>query len=332
MTMKTKILSLLLMVSGACFSQQLVTTCFDSNDNPIAEVASSYCLTGKKILKLSKSKISGVTDSVELFVDTVKAFYSKTRTLKFVKYYDSQGNLQGDYLEFFPSGELKAKGSYKDGVKSGITTNFYVDGGKQARTERLYSDSMANVLMVPPEVNFKIIDYWDSTGNQLIENGNGFCECYFLSGRKEVGRVVNGLRDSVWSEYLDDNIILRENYDNGKLIEGIRFDHTDPRKYTLWGEQPEFVGGYEALIRVIKKNMKYPKNARRKRIDGTVYVSFIVTKTGDVTEVATIKGICPECDREAERVIKLLNTWHPGKQRGHPVFVRYVIPLKFKLN
>lgn len=106
----------------------------------------------------------------------------------------------------------------------------------------------------------------------------------------------------------------------------------DNQIFTVVEQQPEFNGGYEAMINFIKKNLRYPASARRMGVDGTVYVQFVVGKDGSITEVKTIRGISADCDREAERVVKQMPAWKPGRQNGKPVFVRFVLPIRFKLN
>jgi protein TonB len=102
--------------------------------------------------------------------------------------------------------------------------------------------------------------------------------------------------------------------------------------FTFVEQQPEFPGGYEAMMNFIRQNMVYPAMARRLEIDGTVHVSFIVSKDGVISDVQVLRGILKECDNEALRVIKLMPPWTPGKQNGKPVHVRFVLPLKFKLH
>lgn len=106
----------------------------------------------------------------------------------------------------------------------------------------------------------------------------------------------------------------------------------DNQIFTVVEQQPEFEGGYEAMMRFIQKNMRYPASARRMGVDGTVYVQFVVAKDGSISEVKTIRGISADCDKEAERVVNLMPNWKPGKQNGKAVFVRFVLPIKFKLN
>ena len=106
----------------------------------------------------------------------------------------------------------------------------------------------------------------------------------------------------------------------------------DNELFTVVDQQPEFEGGYDAMMNFIKANMKYPANARRMQIEGTVHVSFIVSKTGTISEVKVLRGIMTECDKEAIRVVQLMPSWKPGKQNGRNVNVRFILPLKFRLN
>ncbi|HEY9488554.1 MAG TPA: TonB family protein [Chryseosolibacter sp.] len=115
-------------------------------------------------------------------------------------------------------------------------------------------------------------------------------------------------------------------------VEEVVVEEDDNKIFTVVEQQPEFQGGYEAMMNFIKKNMRYPASARRMGVDGTVYVSFVVSKDGSISEVKTIRGISADCDKEAMRVVSMMPSWRPGKQNGKPVFVRFVLPIKFKLN
>jgi protein TonB len=106
----------------------------------------------------------------------------------------------------------------------------------------------------------------------------------------------------------------------------------DNEIFTVVEQQPEFEGGYDALANFLKSNMKYPAGARKMEIEGTVHVSFLVSKTGTISEVKVLRGIMKECDAEAVRVVQMMPPWKPGRQNGHPVYVRLVMPLKFRLK
>ncbi len=101
--------------------------------------------------------------------------------------------------------------------------------------------------------------------------------------------------------------------------------------FTVVEESPSFPGGDEARIKFLTDNIKYPQIARESSIQGTVYVTFVVEKNGNVTDVRVLRGIGGGCDEEAVRVIKAMPKWSPGKQRGKPVRVQFNMPIKFTL-
>jgi periplasmic protein TonB len=102
--------------------------------------------------------------------------------------------------------------------------------------------------------------------------------------------------------------------------------------FTVVEQQPEYPGGYDAMMAFVKANMSYPPAARRLGVEGTVYVSFVVNKNGSISDAKIMRGISKECDDEAIRVISKMPHWIPGKQNGHLVNVRFTLPLKFRLN
>lgn len=107
----------------------------------------------------------------------------------------------------------------------------------------------------------------------------------------------------------------------------------DPEKVWLNVEQaPEFIGGYQEMMKYIAKNTKYPSQPRRMGIEGSVFISFVVNADGTIADVQAIKGIHADCDKEAMRVISKMPAWKPGKQNGKAVKVRFVVPIKFQLS
>jgi protein TonB len=90
-------------------------------------------------------------------------------------------------------------------------------------------------------------------------------------------------------------------------------------------------GGMPAFYKDISSRIHYPAQARRMRIEGKVFVEFVVSKTGQLTEIKVVKGIGAGCDEEAVRIIQTADPWIPGRQRGKPVKQRMVLPITFKL-
>ena len=96
-------------------------------------------------------------------------------------------------------------------------------------------------------------------------------------------------------------------------------------------EQPMYPGGMQELMKYLQKEMKYPKEAQDKGIQGRVIVQFVVNKDGSICEANVVKSVDPLLDAEALRVINAMPHWTPGKQRGEPVRVRFTIPVAFHL-
>jgi protein TonB len=94
---------------------------------------------------------------------------------------------------------------------------------------------------------------------------------------------------------------------------------------------PAFPGGDVARMKFLQDNIKYPQMARESGIQGTVYVTFVVERNGNVTDVKILRGIGGGCDEEAVRVVQNMPKWEPGKQRGKPVRVQFNMPIKFTL-
>ncbi|MBR3860142.1 MAG: energy transducer TonB [Bacteroidaceae bacterium] len=97
-------------------------------------------------------------------------------------------------------------------------------------------------------------------------------------------------------------------------------------------EMPEYPGGISELMKYFSTNMRYPKEAQSKGIQGRVIVQFVVNTDGSITEAKVVKPVDPQLDAEALRVVNAMPNWTPGKQRGKAVRVRYTLPVMFHLK
>lgn len=97
--------------------------------------------------------------------------------------------------------------------------------------------------------------------------------------------------------------------------------------------KPQFQGGNaNAFSKWVNSNITYPENAKNNNIQGKVMLSFRVNKEGAVENVKVIKGVDPELDAEAVRVVSSSPAWTPGLQGGNPVNVTYNFPVIYKLQ
>jgi periplasmic protein TonB len=96
-------------------------------------------------------------------------------------------------------------------------------------------------------------------------------------------------------------------------------------------QNPEFAGGMNALLKFLQKNLHYPTPAVNANVMGKVYMQFVVGQDGNISKVDVLKGIGFGCDEEAQRVVKLMPKWSPGRQSGRAVAVKFTLPISFQL-
>ena len=144
----------------------------------------------------------------------------------------------------------------------------------------------------------------------------------------------------------------------------------DDKVYETCEKLPEYPGGLDAMFRSLIENVRYPKVAHDYGVQGKVMVSFVVEKDGTLTEVKAVKALdvrtgqelnemvvvaynrdqTPEEAKKAEdarhynegiaalkaeavRAVKAMpQRWTPGKDKGKPVRVRFILPVSFRLQ
>lgn len=103
---------------------------------------------------------------------------------------------------------------------------------------------------------------------------------------------------------------------------------------TIVEQMPSFPGGEAEMMKYIQKNTQFPQVEKEAGIQGTCYVTFVVEKDGNITDVRVLRGVSggPGCDKEAVRVVKSMPNWKAGKQNGREVRVQFNLPIKFTLR
>jgi len=96
--------------------------------------------------------------------------------------------------------------------------------------------------------------------------------------------------------------------------------------------QPSPPGGMAGWNKYLSENLRYPPNAQRKGIEGTVIVAFVVNTDGTTTDIEILRSVGGGCDEEVIRIVKGSPKWTPGMQRGTPVRTRMRLPLRFMLG
>ena len=94
---------------------------------------------------------------------------------------------------------------------------------------------------------------------------------------------------------------------------------------------PSFTGGTAAFRTYLEKSMTYPAQARRQRVDGRVYVTFVLSAAGRITDAYVARGPGAGLNEEALRLVWLMPAWQPGQQQGQAVRTVCTIPIMFQL-
>jgi periplasmic protein TonB len=102
-----------------------------------------------------------------------------------------------------------------------------------------------------------------------------------------------------------------------------------PAVYTYVEEMPKADYDYEAYI---TSHLHYPNEAKDAGVSGKVFIKFLVSEDGSISDVKAVRGIGAGCDEEAKRVIASMPKWKPGRQNGRAVKVYFTLPVMFKLN
>src|ERR1035437_1542509 len=150
---------------------------------------------------------------------------------------------------------------------------------------------------------------------------------------KAILAVVNMMPD--WTPFLKDGVpvevpfelnILLYQISPSEIYDAIKGDVVLTKKIE---QQPQYPGGYNAMLKFLRDHIQYPTKAQEASIQGTVYIRFVVRSTGKVTDVNVLTGIGGGCDEEGLRVVKKMPDWIPGWDSGKAISVYLTIPIKF---
>ena len=109
-------------------------------------------------------------------------------------------------------------------------------------------------------------------------------------------------------------------------------DDTDNKVNEIADVLPQFKGGPREMNLYLSTNIRYPVEAMKAGKEGKVYVSFVVNKQGNLQDVRIAKGVSPELDAEALRIVSNMPQWTPGIIAGKPVLTRMTLPIKFSIK
>lgn len=274
--------------------------------------------------------------------------------------------LNGEYKLWYTTGQISFSGNYKDDIKNGdfelfdesgvsLKKGTYKQGklisgeavlpdinyenpevaARYEQGEEAFNDYLTKKAAAMKEINRVFSDKkfflditFDKIGKMITINNNTESEEAERESIKHILKdcpafspaTIEGI--TVQSKQLMTLVISREGV---KLM-------SEEKIYTQVDEMPEFPGGPIALRNYLSNGTKYPEKATASKIQGKVFVYFVVDKDGSISDTRIMRGVHPLLDAEALRVVAMMPKWKVGRLKGKPVKVTYTLPINFNLG
>lgn len=152
-----------------------------------------------------------------------------------------------------------------------------------------------------------------------------------ITSKDEVQESTAAAGATTFDKGIDDLNVVREHKDE-IIVEEKKPEPKKDEIFTAVEQMPQFPGGDAELYKWISSHIKYPTMAAENNIQGRVTVRFVVKEDGSIGRVEVLRGKDPDLDKEAQRVVKTLPKFIPGKMNGRAVQVWYTLPINFKLQ
>lgn len=231
-------------------------------------------------------------------------------------------------FKYYKDGFLKSEEEYSMGRKKGVWKYYY---NSSNRIMALHKNNDINDTVY--------IERFHKNGIKMSEglvyegNKEGVWKYYDSSNGKIEGFI--GFRnDHFHGEhimyYSNSQIKRREMYSDKVMESGQCFDTSGNEiPYFPYMVMPE--AGYD-VAKYLSENIRYPKAAKKAKIEGMLKIGFLVDNKGHIKNV---KSLTPNEDatleKEAVRVVSEMPAWIPGKEDGKPVDIHYALPVNFRL-
>jgi len=271
--------------------------------------------------------------------------------------------MDGLYKSWYESGIHQSEIEYTIGLKNGKLITYWPNGKRKRKEEYVYTKFISGNCY---NEKGKEVDFYPYYQPAKFVGGTDSIYSYIRRNLQQIqsdsGKVISGqvvLSFSIDTEGAVSNLAIKKSSDTHLNQEAIRIISSMPKwkpalqdgepfissatQTVKFGknpnegktldvveQMPQFEGGESALMNFISRNIRYPVKAMEQSIQGRVIVRFVVSDTGEVTQVSVLRGIGGGCDEEAMRVVSMMPRWKPGKQDGKPVNVWYTLPISFK--
>jgi TonB family protein len=209
------------------------------------------------------------------------------------------GKLNGSCFWYYPNGKSKAEGTAKNSKLNNNVKIYSEDGVQLQRGNSQYEFIYYTLFKTTPELDF------NSYSQPLSFEEQDSSSKYFVP--------------KVYETAIE---MMPEEYENG-------IDQIDPDSEIA----ARMKGDKNAFEEYIHKNQKYPADAKKKKIEGIINLTFVVDSKGNIANVKVTKGVdaAPSLGLEAVRLISSMPPWDPEIKNGMPIEVTEFVQIEFKL-
>jgi Periplasmic protein TonB, links inner and outer membranes len=237
-------------------------------------------------------------------------------------------SFQGPVVEYYEDGQKRSEEFFDEGKRVG-EGRYYYQNGRLKKLMRYGKGSSVPAMGPTDAAADTLVNYFDSLGNVLVTAGNGFVRETDDEDYEE-GHYRNGLRDGEWTgSFMKGKYTFSERYENGVVVSGVSRDtagHSYP--YENRGTPPEYPGGIRGLMQFVAGNYRYPPAALAAGVNGMLIFGFVVERDGSIAEIKVTQDLGYGTGAAGVQVLKRARKWKPGYQRGVPVRVSYMLPVR----
>lgn len=240
---------------------------------------------------------------------------------------------EGPSITFDKQGRKVQQITYQNNSPAGAAYYYYPNGRVMKELNYVNTDINSSAKG-KVSLKYKLVNYYDSAGVQLVKDGNGYLKETPNKRITEEGNYADGVRHGIWKgTVVEEEANFEEKYDKGTFVSG-RSVKPDGKvtEYTIKEVLPKFPGGEKAFGKFLTENIKYPAEARSWGMAGKVVLTYDVGKDGSITDIQVLSSPHYALEEEAVRVLKRSPKWEPGIQNGIPVKVRYTLPINFSIS
>jgi len=245
---------------------------------------------------------------------------------------DRKNELLGTYTmrEYSLTGSLLLRGtlsSIEPAVRAGLLTWYHPNGNKAAQVH--YRNDEADGIYVAWYEDGRVSQRGEYALGQRV---GPWISVHRNGQKRSKGTYTAGKPTGEWRYYYDTGQLSAIELLSREKGPALAFFNEDASPYVgkLHKRQlPTFPGGEEALLNFVAHNTIYPKNIRRQGITGNVYVRYTVGENGQVGQVEVVRGLAPEADQEARRVVASLLAFQPGREYNVPTSMTFTVPIHF---